>query len=95
MNFHSCTFCEIRGELVELENLATKKVKKNASVEPKSGTSLAKKPKTGVRYVEGDYKVRDEVDTLRKMLLASESNGQKPIDGVKGKTQEFIILSGT
>lgn len=87
---HSCTFCEIPGEQVEVENLVVKKrVNKKASKKPNSETALAKKPKTFVRYVQGDYKIRDEVETLKKMLLASESNGQS-IDGVKGKNPLIV-----
>lgn len=87
MIVYSCTFCEIPGELVEVENLVKKRVKNKVN----SGTTLAKKPKTFVRYVEGDsYKIRDEVETLRKMLDASKSNGQQSIDGVKGKIDSIF-----
>lgn len=51
-----------------------------------------KKSKSFVRYLEGDcsYKMRDEVETLEKMLTASAHNGKQPIDGIKGTFKIFF-----
>lgn len=48
-----------------------------------------KKLKSFVRYVEGDcsYKLRDEVETLQKMLTAY--NGKESVDGIKGEIKYF------
>lgn len=51
-------------------------------------TEKKPKPKYAVRYVEGEckYKLRDKIETLKKMLAASKFNGTKPIDGIKGES---------
>ncbi len=56
--------------------------------EPDTEINAEKKPKYAVRYVEGDckYKLRDKIETLKKMLAASEFDGNKPIDGIKGNS---------
>lgn len=91
-NFNSCMYCEMPGEPVVVETNKNIKPKKGAKGKANKkiynlGTAVQTKPKEFIRYVENGktYKARDEMDTLQKMLLASKSNGQNPIDGIKGK----------
>lgn len=97
--YDACTYCEIPGESVLIEKSETKPnknqrptMKINKQLKTKSDTKV-KKPKKFVRYVEEDctHKIRDVVETLEKMLAAN--NGKKPIDGIKGKIQLFIIFT--
>lgn len=89
--FHSCTFCEILGELVEVPKLADKKRQCKNKPKENSSSDLASVAKKFVRYVEGkSYDIRDPIDTLQKMLLA---NGQDIISGVKGKLQSSFVFS--
>lgn len=89
--YDACTYCEIPGESVLIEKSKTKgngnvrpTMKINKQLKTKS-TAKVEKPKKFVRYVEGDctHKIRDEVETLEKMLAAN--NGKESIDGIKGK----------
>lgn len=80
----SCSYCKIPGELVLIQPTKTKK---------KSNKRLAKnneeiEPKKFVRYVEGKeiHELREEVDTLKQMLVASKSNDD--VDGIKGKISD-------
>lgn len=87
--YFACTFCEIPGEKVEIE-CSKRKKKPNQNVAnntKKKAEAVEKKPKQFVRYVEGDteHKLRSEIETLKKMLAASELDGKQSIDGVKGK----------
>lgn len=79
--YNACTYCTIPGEKVLLESL--KPTKKSSTTKPKEISSG--KSKYGVRYVESGrlYKLRDEIETLEKMLAVSKFEG-KDIDGIKG-----------
>lgn len=105
-SYDGCTYCEIPGELVEIkkgnndddnENAKKKKTKK------KTGNINAKKKNENcetnkfVRYVEGNenHKLRDEIETLEKMLAVHSSSNGKAVDGIKGELkQKHYILSG-
>lgn len=86
--YDACSFCEIHGEKVLIEkpksNTKPKKTTKTSGTE--ATTESSKKPKHFVRYVESNcsYKLRDEVETLEKMLAASDFDGKEFIDGIKG-----------
>lgn len=75
--YDACTYCEIPGELIVIKNSNSKKKQNN----------VEKKPREFVRYVEGkdDHPLRDETETLKKMLLASSSSKKDDLDGIKGK----------
>lgn len=106
-SYDGCTYCEIPGELVLLKDTknAKTKGKKIDTVKKKSNNKANdKKPNNEsnedlnkenkfVRYIEGDgsYKLRDEMETLRKMLAASSSTNNKAIDGIKGMIIACII----
>lgn len=85
-SYDGCTYCEIPGELVEIRKLNSdddnKKKNKNTG-NKKNQTCGSNK---FVRYVEGSgsYKLRDEVETLEKMLAVFSSTNKKAVDGVKG-----------
>lgn len=88
--YFACSFCEIPGEKV-----AVGKPKSNSNTDKNpsktSGTlnttksSNTTKPKYYVRYTECDhsFNLRNESETLQKMLTAAENDG-KIIDGIKG-----------
>lgn len=81
--YDACTYCEIPGELVVIKSSksADKKGKKKQD-------KIEKKPSEFVRYVEGDneHPLRDETETLKKMLIASSFSKKDDVDGIKGKT---------
>lgn len=79
-SYHGCTYCENPGELVELKK--TKKIKKATRNDQATAESCK-----FVRYLEGDedYKLRDEVQTLEKMLRVHATTGGNAIDGIKGE----------
>lgn len=86
-SYYGCTYCENPGELVEVKKSnKKKKVTKN--------NETAAENSKFVRYLEGgkEYKLRDEVETLEKMLRVHSSANGNAIDGVKGKNCEKIIL---
>lgn len=90
--YDACTFCDIPGKKVLIEKLKT--ARKSAKKSPKAVESTAGKPKFGVRYVESGrkHKLRDEVETLEKMLSVSEFDDKKPIDGIKGTCNNPFIF---
>lgn len=83
--YQACTYCEIPGEKILIQKSIDDKSKKK-------GKKQQKEPVEQVRYVEGseEYPLRDETETLKKMLLASST--RTDVDGVKGKS-DFIIFS--
>lgn len=97
--YNACTYCHILGDKVLIE---TQKKKTNPSKLPlkKSGVMTSnhhsktgvddsiKKARHYVRYLESEcpHKMRDEIETLEKMLAASEFD-KGSIDGIKGKIQ--------
>lgn len=91
--YDACTFCDIHGKKVLIEKLKTPK--KLAKKAPKAEESAAGKQKFGVRYVVESgrsHNLRDEVETLEKMLAVSEFDGKKPIDGIKGTYKNPFIF---
>ncbi|XP_037052026.1 uncharacterized protein LOC119085686 [Bradysia coprophila] len=93
-SYDGCTYCENPGELVEIKR---DKKKKKAISKDKITTETSK----FVRYLEGDedFKLRDEVDTLEKMLQVHTSSDGKAIDGIKGVSclvglEHFNIIFG-
>lgn len=86
---NACTYCHIPGKRVLIENLKTTKKSSKTKTKETSG-----KAKFGVRYVEDGhpYEIRDEIETLEKMLAASENEGKKPIDGIKGNVQKYFKI---
>lgn len=92
--YNACSFCEILGERVAIIN---PKSKKKSGKKTSTGVDATAKPKYFVRYTEGEfpYKLRDEVDTLQKMLNASKHHGKEVIDGIKGKNGNInrILIS--
>lgn len=80
--YDGCSFCEIHGESVLIQNLINPN-KKSKKKEEK------KKPKKYVRYLEesSSPKLRNEVETLEKMLAASKTG--KSIDGIKSKIKIY------
>lgn len=79
--YYACTFCEIPGESVSIKTNPKK-------IQPTKPTKLVK----FVRYVENgtQYKLRNEIETLRKMYSASLFNGKTSIDGIKGMIEVEI-----
>lgn len=86
--YNACTFCEIPGKQIEISCKTKNKKKKQKDnkegneTTDKEGKRLVKV----VRYPEGDqsYPLRDEKETLKKMLAASSLN-EGDVDGIKGK----------
>lgn len=79
--YDGCTYCENRGQQIVTQTLKKqKKIDKSAG---KENSGLVK----FVRYLEGDeeYKLRDEIETLERMLAVYSSADGKSIGGVKGK----------
>lgn len=74
--YSSCSYCKIPGELVLIQPKKSKKMlaKNSKEIEPKKF----------VRYVEGSetHELREEVETLKHMLVASKSKSD--VDGIKG-----------
>ncbi|KAG4071204.1 hypothetical protein HA402_001194 [Bradysia odoriphaga] len=74
--YDACTYCEIPGEKVKIG-------RSNDGDKRKKGSRIQKKPVECVRYVEGDFEhpLRDEVETLKRMLIASGENDA--VNGIK------------
>lgn len=96
--YFGCSYCEIPGELVDVQIKSKKKKGTKPTNDNKKSKNSQEEPlqeqktKKFIRYVESDstYKLRDEIETLRKMLDASKLNGDKPVDGIKGRIRFFI-----
>lgn len=105
-SYDGCTYCEIPGELIVTENSKVPKKKNNQNnMNKKKGNHKKANNKANenqnnenkfVRYVEGNgtYQLRDEVETLQKMLAASSSTSNKAVDGIKGMIIICIICEG-
>lgn len=76
----SCTYCKIPGEQVLIQK--NPKQKKSKTNQAKDNNEIH--ANKFVRYVEGSetHELRNEVETLQQMLLASNSKDDQ--DGVKG-----------
>ncbi len=77
--YNACSFCEIRGEQIVIKS-----------------NSKNKKPAKEVKKIvyperEHSYPLRDEEDTLKKMLAASSTKDD--VDGIKGKTIDSFKCS--
>lgn len=85
--YDACSYCDISGKLVQVHKVDDEKRKKKRNQNQKEFTQQ-------VRYVEanGDYQLRDETETLKKMLAASSSSSD--IDGIKGKNYVPVSESG-
>ncbi|KAG4074692.1 hypothetical protein HA402_008790 [Bradysia odoriphaga] len=94
--YNACTYCEIPGERVLIEPLKSTTKTNRRKLKPKKSITMStktqsnssttesnKKPRYGVRYVEDghQHKLRDEIETLEKMLTAAAQN--ECIDGIK------------
>ncbi len=77
--YDACTYCEHPGEQIIITSKKNKKTKKKAQ-----DNGQEEKQVKGVRYTEGShsYPLRNEEETLKKMLVASSSG---TVDGIKGK----------
>lgn len=71
--YDACTYCEIPGVPVHVSSKSNKSGRRAKTIQQ-------------IRYPEGNesYRLRDEKETLKKMLAVSSSN-KMSLDGVKGK----------
>lgn len=81
--YDACTYCEMPGELILIKKSKdpVKKSKNNQKTDKNEEEKLNK----FFRYVEWSrsYPLREEQETLKKMLAASSST--QDVDGIKGK----------
>lgn len=84
--YDACTYCEIPGELVQIQ------CKRKGKKKQDTGNNQGKQVKF-VRYTENghSYPLRKEEDTLKKMLATSTNNNDKPVDGIKGKLTTLLL----
>lgn len=77
--YDACTYCEHPGEQILVTCKKSKKKKQSSSKQEGKQIKC-------VRYTEGGhrYPLREEEETLKKMLVASSSNS-KVVDGIKGE----------
>lgn len=83
--YDACSYCEIPGERVII-NCKIKKKKNQSNNGGRLEDNHVKKVQQ-IRYPEGtcSYALRDEKETLKKMLAAS-SNNNEAVDGIKGRS---------
>lgn len=89
--YDACSYCEIRGEKV-LVNCKRKNKKNQSDISHAGQENNPVKQVEQVRYPEGNlsYPLRDEKETLKKMLAASSCKN-KAINGIKGKINLNIL----
>lgn len=86
-SYDGCTYCDIPGELVKIKATKKKQNKKTAKKSNNENSGEDNQENKFVRYVEGaePYNLRDEIDTLKKMLAVSKSSSKKALNGIKGE----------